>query len=183
MNVSSVLSEQTRLGNIAESKAMTMFESYGYPVSIPHTKGTVYDFLVDLGGQNNIKKVQVKYCDSEDNKRGSVRCNLQHKVTINGKRKYVNYSEEDVDIFVLYVKKMDKFAYIPFRLTDNKGSICFRVEESDYYSDNCERFNLIDDYSFEKMIEFFKDSCGFFGKSARDEELIWTNAFGFPSEK
>jgi hypothetical protein len=53
-----------RKGDYAVAKAISSFTRVGYDVLIPITESAPYDIAVELDGL--IKRVQVKYCSSED---------------------------------------------------------------------------------------------------------------------
>ena len=122
-----MISEVTAKGLEAQLKAEIRANELGYVVSKPTTDCCRYDMIIDTG--NELKRVQVKYCDCKSPEAdGAVKVNLR-KFSLN-KNERPFYTESEIDALVVYIKPVEKLCYFPIEVVSGKKSITIRYEAS-----------------------------------------------------
>lgn len=109
-------------GAIAEQKVILRAIEKGIVVSRPITP-TRYDLLFDDG--KDIKRVQVKYGDGGGNSENAV--SVQLRSWSNGS--YKVYTEDEVDIILAYIPKIDKIVQLP-STAFGKRTLSIRLAEA-----------------------------------------------------
>lgn len=99
----------------------------GYIVSKPTTDCCRYDMIIDTG--NDLKRVQVKYCDGKSSSSTGVAVLSLRKYYINGKVKD-SYNVNEIEALIVFVKPVNKLCYFPSGLIDGKKTLNIRYEKS-----------------------------------------------------
>jgi hypothetical protein len=119
-------SETCRKGEMAKSKVIFRAYEKGIIVSIP-TIEVDYDLVMDIDGV--LKKIQVKWCDSATRRgsEGSVFLTLRRTTRSN---KQLTYSEDAVDLLMVYLPKIDKVICLPPDIWHEKSSLTIRYSKA-----------------------------------------------------
>lgn len=111
-------------GQVASLKVQLRANERGFIVSIP-TVESRYDLVFDDG--QKMYRVQVKYCDSRQNKStGSVELDLRKQCRGRGNRR--SYSKEEIDVVIAYLPATDKCYWCDAAVFDGAKSITLRFE-------------------------------------------------------
>jgi hypothetical protein len=112
-----------RIGNIGEAKALPKFVELGIPVYIPFGDNESADLIAEFNGKLN--KIQCK-TTAAISEQSIITWNLRSIVVTTGNRyKVHNYTDKEVDYFVLYHSVLDLLLIVPFSEISNKSSISF----------------------------------------------------------
>lgn len=103
--------------------------------------------IVDIN--NQLYKIQIKYCDHFDNSAAVCQCSSSYNHTTN--KRYRSYIGQ-VDFFVFYISEWNKIILVPINKIKNKKYISFR--NSPAKNNQTKNINYVDDYTFDK---YFKD--------------------------
>jgi hypothetical protein len=99
-------------GDIGEITFMLRAKQNGFTVLTPYSSHSPYDIAIDNG--QNIIKVQVKSTTTNITKDGKNYENAFKVVIGRGRSKKDRYERKDVDVFAVYIARIDKFYIIPF---------------------------------------------------------------------
>jgi len=111
------------LGSETEAIVLAELKGHGLTVSVPFGRPR-YDFVVEMS-DGSLKKAQVK-TGSYNN--GSVIFDLQSSHVNSSRNKHMSYSEDEVDVFILYSPDTGDVYWVPFEeAPDTK--ITLRVKE------------------------------------------------------
>jgi hypothetical protein len=111
-------------GDLAVFKAMTRAVEKGYMVSIP-AQHCRYDLVLDDGVR--LWRVQVKYADgSPSRSNGSVIAKLLYETRT--KEASYTYSDDEVDVLVTYIPRIDRLCWFPIEVFAGKKTLCIRVD-------------------------------------------------------
>lgn len=146
----SMHNEQQQKGILTELKCIEKFIELGFSVSIPYGNADRYDLLVDTG--KKIFRVQVKTAKLQEN--GSYNVSTVTSVATPSARYKKHYDETQIDLLVTVIR--DQLVFMtPAFVAKSTGRV-FRTELPKYGSkSNC---NLIEDFSFEKVMKPLIDS-------------------------
>jgi len=109
-------------GQIAELKVQLRAVEKGMVISKPIPEAR-YDLVLDDGTE--LLRAQVKYVDSSSkNSQGAVMLHLGKKTA--GKTRV--YQENDFDILLAYLPRVDKIVRLPVEMVAGKRSITIRLE-------------------------------------------------------
>lgn len=113
-------------GHVAELKVAQRALEKGYTVSKPLIEAR-YDLIVDTGAK--LVRVQIKYADgTSSNSSGAVVVGLRHWAAGIKAGKGRTYKQEEVDLLLVYVPKIDKIVYFyPDEFCD-KACLMLRLE-------------------------------------------------------
>lgn len=112
-------------GNVAESKAITRLQQEGYTVYLPFGESSGADLIADMGG--DLKRIQVKSSRMES---GSIVAELSRTNMKSGGANRSYYTEDEVDIFIVYSPEMDEVYLVNYE-DAAKTRITLRVSEPD----------------------------------------------------
>ena len=113
-----------QIGEVTEAVIVAILLSKGFGISKPYGDNCSYDLLVDFG--DKISKVQIKTGKLKGNK---IIFNTARN-RINTQKSYrKSYTEEEVDIFLVYCYETEKVYKIP-NIKLPKSSMVLRVENS-----------------------------------------------------
>lgn len=123
VGTSSFRMNSKRIGNIGEAKALAKFVELGIPVYIPFGDNESADLIAEFNGKLN--KIQCK-TTAAISEQSIITWNLRSIVVTTGNRyKVHNYTDKEVDYFVLYHSVLDLLLIVPFSEISNKSSISF----------------------------------------------------------
>lgn len=138
------------LGDLGEIKFLEYCVKCGYSVLVPFSGSnkTRYDFVVDTG--EKLLRVQVKYI-SKTTIKGNSNINIQFikgqngRKTLDGKRKKIHYSPEEIDKFIVYCPDTDKLYDIP---NNRWGSVALslRIDNTIPKNNQIKRINYAKDF-------------------------------------
>lgn len=123
-------------GDKREVAVASALMSHDVPVSFPLSDNLRYDLVADVDG--DLKKVQVNTARTRQNDQNSILCRLDRGYHDGEK---VAYSEDEVDVFVLYHRETGDLYWLPFEecaeksvslSTSNKDHSQVRRAASDY---------------------------------------------------
>ena len=90
-------------GDLAIAKVILTATQKGYTISKPLSDSARYDLILDINGI--LKRVQVKYADGKCSQAtGVIRVGLEK--VYKGKKLF--YSDQDIDLLLVYLPKIDK---------------------------------------------------------------------------
>lgn len=138
------------LGDLGEIKFLEFCVKSGYTVLVPFSGSnkTRYDFVVDTG--KNLLRVQVKYI-SKTNINGNNNINIQFikgqngRKTLDGKRKKIHYSPEEIDKFIVYCPDTNKLYDIPNDLW-KLSALSLRIDNTIPKNNQIKRINYAKDF-------------------------------------
>ena len=128
--------ESHEKGSITESKVLARLKELGYTVSIPWGRPR-YDFVIE--DDKELLKAQVK---TGNLKNGTIvfECRSSH-INSSG-NKHMNYTEHEVDVYVVYSPDLDETYWVPFDEAPDT-SMTIRVSDAKVDSDS---INWSDEY-------------------------------------
>ena len=135
-----------QIGNIGEAVALAKFVKMQVPVYTPFGDNEKSDLLAEFNGK--INRIQVK---TSINHNGEiVKFDLGSTTRIKGQSKKHIYTEDEVDYYVFYNIEADVLLLVPFEGTPSTR-MSFRLVPPK--NGQKRGINLIEDYSFEKIIK------------------------------
>jgi hypothetical protein len=99
------------VGSLAELKAMEMCLNHGIMVFTPFADGCVVDLVLIVNGK--CLKAQVKSTETGSN--GVLSFKMKSEKSKRGKDTVHHYTEEEIDIFLLYSYFYDEVYVVPFK--------------------------------------------------------------------
>lgn len=133
-------------GNVGEALALAEFTKRNIQVSIPFGDNARYDLIADFN--NKLNRIQVKFCNQKITENGSIPCPCVSSTNHTTNKKLTTY-ENDIDYFVFYLVEWEKLILVPIEKTEGKKVISFRQAKP---LNNQSNYNLVDDYSFDKIL-------------------------------
>jgi hypothetical protein len=104
-----------QIGDTAESNFNYRCISLGYTVCTPVNSKTIYDVILDTNSK--MYKVQIKCSSIKPSNRG-YKVNIQR-----GSQQKYKYSEDDIDMFAIYIIQEDDWYLIPFSVLKDKHNL------------------------------------------------------------
>ena len=136
----------SEIGNLGEIAAIKKFLELGVRVYIPFGDGNVVDLIAEWN--NKLYKIQVK--TTEKILENSFMCwSITHQNGYHGSRK--NYTDEEVDFFVLYCIESESLCLVPYSEIKDLGTVIIRLDSYDGIRKKGMRFEK--DYNFENYIK------------------------------
>jgi hypothetical protein len=121
-----MICEQLKKADMARLKIEMRALELGVICSRPVIEGTRYDLILDNG--KKLYRAQVKYGDGRSPKAvGAVYVNLRKEIR---KEKNHPYSQDEIDVLLIYVPKIDKICWFGPEVFNAKGSISIRITPS-----------------------------------------------------
>jgi hypothetical protein len=118
-----MLPDQIRKAEIAMVKVSMRALQIGAFVSKPVFEGARYDYIIEFGGK--LYRAQVKYADGKHKStNGAVQVNLRKQIK---KNRNHPYNENEIDVLLVYVSKIDKICWFGPEVFSGKQSISIRV--------------------------------------------------------
>jgi PD-(D/E)XK endonuclease len=112
-------------GQLAVSKTELRALELGFLPSRP-LFDTRYDLIID--NHKSLIRVQIKYADGKSaNSTGVVVTKLEY---IDRQKKTHTYMDDEVDVLIVYIPKIDKLCYIPKKLFIGKRKLSIRISNS-----------------------------------------------------
>lgn len=134
-------------GNLGFSATLKELHKLGYNVFTEIGDNSKIDMIVEV--QSKLIKLQIKYVTE---KQGQATLNLQ-KSGPNGYR--YSYTENDVDIFSIYLPSIDKVIFVPAKLAC-KNKKTFNVRYIDSKNKQSKHVNKIEDFQdLNKILNLF----------------------------
>ena len=118
-----MICDQLKKADIARLKIEMRALELGVICSRPVKEGTRYDLILDTG--KKLYRAQVKYgngCSSKAT--GAVQVNLRREIR---KEKNRPYSQDEIDVLLIYVPKIDKICWFGPEVFNAKSSISIRI--------------------------------------------------------
>ncbi|MGA9994088.1 MAG: group I intron-associated PD-(D/E)XK endonuclease [Pyrinomonadaceae bacterium] len=121
-----MFSNQQRKSEIARLKVEARALELDVICSRPSIEGTRYDCILDIAGK--LLRAQIKYCDcAASNSSGAVQLRLKSNVGQGAAR---CYTEEEVDVLLVYIPSIDKICLFPQDVFCGKAGLTIRLEPS-----------------------------------------------------
>jgi hypothetical protein len=118
-----MLPDQIRKAEIAMVKVCLRALQLGAIVSKPVFEGARYDYVIEISGK--LYRAQVKYADGKHRSiSGAVEVNLRKQIK---KNRNHPYDENEIDVLLVYVPKIDKICWFGPEVFSGKQSISVRV--------------------------------------------------------
>jgi hypothetical protein len=112
-------------GQLAVTKTELRALELGFLPSRP-LFDTRYDLIID--NHKSLIRAQIKYADGKSsNSSGSVIVKLEYTDRQN---KTVTYRNEELDVLIVYIPRIDKLCYIPKKLFIGKRKLSIRISKS-----------------------------------------------------
>ncbi|HEU0185921.1 MAG TPA: group I intron-associated PD-(D/E)XK endonuclease [Blastocatellia bacterium] len=115
-----------RKAEIAMMKVGIRALQLGASVSKPIFEGARYDYIIERAGK--LYRAQVKYADGKHTKAvGAVQVNLRKQIK---KNKNHPYTDNEIDVLVVYIPKIDKICWFGPEVFNGKQSLSIRISAS-----------------------------------------------------
>jgi hypothetical protein len=112
-------------GQLAVSKAELRAFELGYLPSRPLYDAR-YDLIID--NHKSLLRAQIKYGDGKSSSgKGAIVVKLDYE---NRKKNYYTYQENEVDVLIVYVPKIDKLCLFPKKIFIGKRKLSVRLVKS-----------------------------------------------------
>lgn len=121
-----MICDQLKKADLARLKIEMRALELGVICSRPVVEGTRYDLILDAEGR--LYRAQVKYGDGRTPKvKGAVYVNLRKEIR---KEKNRPYSQDEIDVLLIYLPKVDKICWFGPEIFNAKGSLSIRIVPS-----------------------------------------------------
>lgn len=116
--------DQLRKADLARLKVEMRALELGVICSRPVIEGTRYDCVLDTG--SGLYRAQIKYGNGTPSKvTGAVQVNLRKAI---GKEKNHPYFENEIDVLLVYIPKIDRICWFGPEVFHGRGSISIRID-------------------------------------------------------